>query len=264
MKPVDCDLSRDYATPADFRPEGWACWWPEACLYSKIIRIVLWSAKLAKRGQYDQKLWHLASLNTLRAMECCGCRVKVENLRVLSDCPGPVVIVGNHMSTAETFILGGLVGWYKPSTFVIKKSLTEYPVFRHVIKTLHPIVVSRKNPKEDLETVLYEGEARLRQGITVIVFPQTTRTVHFAPEQFNSIGVKLARRAGVPVVPLALRTDAWGNGRWIKDFGPVNPRLPVHFAFAEPLVITGNGKIQQEKIVAFIESKLRVWGVPIG
>jgi len=46
------------------------------------------------------------------------------------------------------------------------------------------------------------------------------RTVAFDPALFTSIGVKLAQRAGVPVVPLALLTDAWGNGRLVLGVEP--------------------------------------------
>ncbi|OUC07563.1 glycerol acyltransferase, partial [Litorilinea aerophila] len=77
--------------------------------------------------------------------------------------------------------------------------------------------------------------------------------------QFNSIGIKLARKAQVPVVPVALKTDAWGIGRIIKEIGRIDPSRPVRFAFGEPLTIQGRGNAQQEAIVEFIGSKLREW-----
>jgi 1-acyl-sn-glycerol-3-phosphate acyltransferase len=91
------------------------------------------------------------------------------------------------------------------------------------------------------------------------VFPQTTRTVSFDPAQFNTIGVKLAARAGVPVVPLALKTDAWGNGKWIRDFGPVDRSQPVHFRFGEPVAPEGKGARAQEITIEFIRKALAEW-----
>ena len=87
--------------------------------------------------------------------------------------------------------------------------------------------------------MLNGGVERLKAGISIIVFPQTTRMTQFDPEQFNSIGVKIAKKAGVPVVPLALKTDAWANGKFLKDFGAVDPRKEVHFTFADALEIEG-------------------------
>jgi 1-acyl-sn-glycerol-3-phosphate acyltransferase len=121
------------------------------------------------------------------------------------------------------------------------------------------VVVERANPREDFKVVMEEGARRLQQGISIVVFPQTTRTTTFDPAHFNTIGVKLAKRAEVPVIPVALRTDAWGNGRWLKDFGPIDPGRTVHFAFGPPLAVQGSGQETQAAIVDFIEKKLGEW-----
>ena len=65
---------------------------------------------------------------------------------------------------------------------------------------------------------------------------------------------------GVPIIPVALRTDAWGsNGSLIKDFGRIKPECPVHFAFGEPMTVEGTGRDCQQEIVRFIESKYKQW-----
>jgi hypothetical protein len=67
------------------------------------------------------------------------------------------------------------------------------------------------------------GLARLKQGISIVVFPQTTRMVDFDASQFNSIGVKLAKKAGVPVVP-ARTEDAcvvqWSPAQGFRENPP--------------------------------------------
>ena len=93
----------------------------------------------------------------------------------------------------------------------------------------------------------------------MIVFPQTTRRPVFDPAQFNSIGVKLARRAGVPVIPLAVKTDAWGLGWPLKDLGKIDPSRTVRFSFGDPLTVTGTGKEEHEEVVRFITDKLDSW-----
>jgi 1-acyl-sn-glycerol-3-phosphate acyltransferase len=119
--------------------------------------------------------------------------------------------------------------------------------------------VTRTHPRQDFKTVLDEGAVRLGRGISIIVFPQTTRTEHFEPSQFNSIGVKLAKRAGVPIVPLALKTDAWGNGRRLKDFGRVDPTKGVHFSFGAPLWVTGRGAEAHQAVIRFIGDRMERW-----
>jgi len=96
-------------------------------------------------------------------------------------------------------------------------------------------------------------------GISIIVFPQTTRSDSFEPSQFNTIGVKLAQRAGVPAVPVALLTGAWKNGKIFKDLGKIDPSKRVHFAFGEPIAIGGRGMEEHQAIIQFIKGKLEEW-----
>ena len=123
----------------------------------------------------------------------------------------------------------------------------------------NPIVVGRSNPREDLRNVMQQGEQRLTHNMSVVVFPQTTRILKFDEKQFNSMGVKLAKRGKAPVVPVALKTDAWGVGKRIKDFGKIDPTRSVRFAFGEPFEVTGSGKEAHQTIIEFIKEKLAAW-----
>jgi 1-acyl-sn-glycerol-3-phosphate acyltransferase len=164
------------------------------------------------------------------------------------------------MSTLETFVLPVIISSFLESTFIVKQSLVDYPVFKHIMRSRNPITVGRENPREDLRAVLEGGAERLKRGVSIVVFPQTTRRLTFIPAEFNTIGVKLAKRAGVPVVPIALKTDAWGNGRWLKDYGKIDPSKKVYFEFGKPLWIKERGVEEHEQIVAFIKGKLLEWG----
>lgn len=229
--------------------------------YSDFVWTVCKASRLARKGRFDRATWASYSLHVLRALESVGIRFYVEGLQHIQAIRSSAVIVANHMSMMETIILPALVLPFIDVTFVVKQSLLRYPVFRHVLASRNPIAVTRQDPRKDLQTVLEQGQQRLAQGISVVVFPQTTRTTHFNPVSFNSIGVKLARRANVPVVPLALRTDAWTNGRLIKDIGRLKVGRPVHLAFGQPIEITGAGGLQHRQVIDFIQSHLRSWAV---
>ena len=232
---------------------------PSLTFYKKMSAIVLRGAQLAKKGLYSDKEWCTSSYNILRAIESTGTKITVENLQPTLDLKVPAVVVGNHMSTLETFLLPYMLSPHMKVTFVIKEALISYPIFKHIMISRNPIVVGRENPKRDFMKVLTEGVNRLKEGYTVIVFPQTTRMTVFEKSQFNSIGVKLAKRGNVPVIPLALKTDCWRNGKIIKDFGRIDPNKSVHFKFGTPLKIEGNGKTQQESVIKHIEDCLSKW-----
>ncbi len=231
---------------------------PSARFYTSFVWVVIRSSIKAKQGRYDSEDWAQSSVDVLRLLENVGVTVEITGGKNIKEPDSPVIFIGNHLSMLETMVLPSVIVPYRPVTFVVKQSLLDYPVFKHVMRSRNPIAVSRTNPRQDLKTVIDEGRERLSRGISIIIFPQTTRTA-FDPNQFGSIGIKLAKRAGVPVVPLALLTDAWGNGKRFKDFGRINPAKKVHFCFGNPLEINGKGTEEHQQIIDFIQGNLARW-----
>ncbi len=228
--------------------------------YPRMVKIVYESNRMTKKNLYNRFNWVASSLYTIRAMEKAGIDFHVEGLNNIEKFDGTAVFVGNHMSTLETVALPAFIQPIKPVVYVIKAELTNYPLFGEVAKARHPIVVGRSNPREDLQIVLNEGSERLQSGKSVIIFPQKTRSAYFDAQQFNSLGVKLAKRNDAYVVPLAILSDAWQNGKIIKEFGKVDPSKPVRFAFGEPMKVESGGNQENQTVMEFIQTKLREWG----
>lgn len=214
---------------------------------------------MARREQYGDEEWTVSSYKVLQDLEALGASAEITGLEHVRQLDSPCVFVANHMSTLETMVLPAIIQPIRDVTFVVKQSLLDYPVFKHIAAARDPIAVARDNPREDLKAVINGGIDRLGRGISVVVFPQTTRSSTFDPQKFNTIGIKLAVKARVPIIPVALQTDAWGNGNWIKDFGPVDPSKTVRFAFGPPIQIEGRGADQHKEVIHFIETKLQHW-----
>lgn len=249
----------EYRTPG--RKVGWlARLLPSLFFYFKAI-VIVWRGSLAARsGHYDSIDWYNSSLGIVKALEETGCQLDITGMEHLQGIDRPCIFIGNHMSTLETFVLPALIMPHDfDLTYVIKRSLVDYPIFGDIVKTRKPVVVDRINPRDDLKTVMSEGPHRLEQGRSLVIFPQHTRAVDFDPKQFNSIGIKLAKKTGAIVVPVALLTWAWSGGKLVKDFGPIVPSRTIHFAFGEPMEVTGRGQEEQARIVAFIEEHLEKW-----
>jgi len=220
---------------------------------------VPWLCHKAAAGQCDDSAWVYASVWTAELIESVGCTVMIDGMDQITATDGPCIFVANHMSTLETFMLPSIIRPRRPVTFVVKESLVSMPFFGAVMRSRDPIVVGRTNPREDLNAVLEGGVVRLERGISLIIFPQSTRTNTFDPQHFNSIAVKLARKAHVPLVPLALKTDAWGQGKNIKELGPIRGGMPVRYRFAAPIAVRGNGKEEHKAICDYIGRQLLEW-----
>lgn len=226
----------------------------------KFLRVNFHARKLSLQGKYPTEEWVKSSIRVMKILERCGGRFHITGVEHVRNCKGPAVLIGNHMSTLETMVLPFLIAQHKDCTFVVKDSLVKSWSFGPVMRSRDPIVVSRHNSREDLVTVMNRGQELLAAGRSVVIFPQHTRVKEFRPEEFNSLGVKLASKAGVQVIPFALKTDFWRNGRFVKDLGPLDPaNRDVYFAFGPPMDITGSGKEENKRIISFIRDHIESW-----
>jgi 1-acyl-sn-glycerol-3-phosphate acyltransferase len=225
----------------------------------KYGQVVLRSRKQAVAGLYDDEAWADSSYVIMKLIERTGGKFHITGMENIAESPEPVLFIGNHMSTLETMVLPALVAPRRRVTFVVKESLVKHPLFGHVMRSRDPIVVGRTDPRKDLEAVLNGGMDMLARGISIVIFPQSTRTLIFRPEEFNSLGVKLARKAGVKVVPFAVKTDFWGQGRIMKELGPLDSSKHIYFRFGKPFEVMGSGKEENQSIIDFIRSSLDEW-----
>jgi 1-acyl-sn-glycerol-3-phosphate acyltransferase len=240
---------------ADYLPGGLA-----VIYYFRLIRNLIIARGVARRGELDNDQWAMFSHNTIKIVESVGGRLNVSGLEAVANHQGALVFVGNHMSLLETLILPVIALAFNRVTFVIKEELLNYPVMGPIFRALNLIAVSRRNPRQDLKAVLVEGKNFLSEGGSIIIFPQATRSVAFDVQAFNSLGVKLALSANVPVVPLAIKTDFHGNGKFIKDMGPIDPHKTLYFKFGTPMAIKDKGRAAHQYIIDFISQNLIDWG----
>ena len=177
---------------------------------------------------------------------------------------GPVVYLSNHMSTLETILLPFTLLTYGPFNVVVKASLSHLPFLEKAAAHMGLVPIGRKSPREDLMTIFREGGGRIAAGNSFLIFPQGSRERVFARKGFSSIGAKLAEKAGVPVIPIAVKTDCEPtrpNGKgWFKDFGTVDPTKDLRVRCGPP--ISGTSKEMHAASFAWIKKQLDEWGLP--
>ncbi len=252
----------EYHTPSNHKRSIWDILSLGTSLYFKVgfAIEVMKNRKLASRNKYDTLAWAESSYDMFKLTENCGGKYHITGFDYVDQVKDePVVFISNHMSTLETMVFPCLIAPVKEVTFVVKDTLTTDPAFGPIMRARNPIAVGRHDSRKDLMTVLTEGQQKIKEGTSVIIFPQSTRVMGFEPEGFNSLGVKLAQKAGVKIVPMAIKTDFWENGKLIKDLGILRRKKPVHIVFGTPMEIKGSGKEEHQFVVDFIKKNMDEW-----
>lgn len=229
--------------------------------YLGLMRIVWNCSSAARRGDWSTECWGYWSYEVIKLVERCGGRFEIKIPAKEMNGAFPAVVVANHMSLLETTILPAILLPFGSLAFVIKDNLLRYPVFRHTMRATGPISVSRKDARSDLKTVMREGVAALKAGRQVLIFPQATRDTVFRPAAFNSLGARLAEKAGRPMVPLALKTDFLGLGRVFKDIGRLKRDEVVRIHCGLPRFVTGGSRREHAAVRDEIGAKLAEWGI---
>jgi len=158
---------------------------------------------------------------------------------------GGVLLVANHQSYLDPVLVA--VHLYRPVSFLAKSELFENPYFGWFIRKLHAFPVRQGDG--DIGAVK-EVIRRLGEGYALNIYPEGSRTEtgEIAPLER---GIALViRKAGVPVIPVAIHGSfaAW----------PKNDKLfhahPIRVKYGPPMNLADK---KGDVIVRELEGKLR-------
>ncbi len=183
-------------------------------------------------GLVDRTIVPLWATLVLRT---AGVRFTVERAAAPPD--GPVVFVVNHRSHFDIPVLWLALG--RPFRFVAKRELARIPFFGWALRLLGHVIVDRGDSAAARAT-MERAVARVRGGVSVLVFPEGTRgePSRFAHEPvapFKKGGMILAIKAGVPIVPVAIA----GTERILPKHATVIRPGTVRVTIGRPIPTTG-------------------------
>jgi len=130
--------------------------------------------------------------------------VKTEGLSNINEHTS-YIYMANHQSMFDILALFG----YLPVQFrwLAKKELFHIPLFGHAMARVGYISIDRSNRKEAFKSLDIAAE-KIRNGVSVVIFPEGTRSREFKVNQFKKGGFVLAVDAQVPIIPILI------DGTW--------------------------------------------------
>ncbi len=161
-----------------------------------------------------------------------GIRVKIEG-----EIPkGPVLFAGKHESLFEALELSRLLG--SPAT-VMKRELARIPLWGWAARRYGVIIVNRTANASALRAMMKDAQAALKQGRSVMIFPEGTRVKPGEKPALRSGFAGLYRMLDLPVVPIAVKSGHVWPKHGIKKPGVVTFRF-------EPMIPPGLPRAEAE------------------
>jgi 1-acyl-sn-glycerol-3-phosphate acyltransferase len=130
-------------------------------------------------------------------MWAAGIKVRVHGLEN-NNGTEPRIFASNHVSW---FDVAGLAKVLPRNKFVAKAELFKVPIFGRAMRAAGMVEIQRENRKAAFGAYEVAAE-RIRQGNSVVVFPEGTRGHDYRLRPFKKGPFVLAIAAGVPVVPI--------------------------------------------------------------
>ncbi len=180
------------------------------CLHSALIyawvgaaTLVLGLATLAvsvfsRRGHMGHRVGQVWGRSILSVS---GVRVAVSGLERL-DPAKAYVFMANHQSNYDIpVLLGSLPVQFR---WLAKAELFRIPLFGRAMRAAGYISIDRADRSSAFQS-LGEAAAALRRGVSIMIFPEGTRSLDGALRPFKKGGFVMAIHAGAAVVPVAIR-----------------------------------------------------------
>jgi 1-acyl-sn-glycerol-3-phosphate acyltransferase len=211
---------------------------------SLIAIVVSFSDHTGKRVHKIARFWASISLKV------AGISVSLEGEENLTG--PPYLFMANHQSALDIYVL--LATMPIPFKFIAKRELFAIPFLGWAIKRARYISIDRENPREALKAI-EDAAQKIREGLTVLIFPEGTRSKdgHLLP--FLKGGFSLAGRAQVPVVPIAIigTSDLHPTGSVL-----IPPKKTGHIIIrvGKPVMTEGKGTAMKAALMEEIRGEI--------
>lgn len=171
-------------------------WWSMLLPRFKLMKL----NRQGKTAERDACAHDIARRWAKSGLKMNGSSIQVSGIKNI-PLTGGVLFVANHQSNFDIPILVGHVP--RDKGFIAKLELLKVPTFSRWMKYIGCIFIDRNDPRQSL-TAINEAAERLKAGHSLVIFPEGTRSADGSVGQFKAGGLRLALKAGVPIVPVTI------------------------------------------------------------
>lgn len=181
-------------------------------------------------------------------LKICGIGVELDGLQNIKK--PPYIFMSNHSSALDIFVL--LSSLPLEFKWVAKRELFWIPFFGWALKKAGYIGLDRKNPKRAI-SALKEAVERVKEGFSLVVFPEGTRSFDGRLLPFKRGGFRLALETKAHILPVAII----GTAKLLPR-GSLIPKGKgvVLIKFGEPLEVKKEDRAQLRTLMEETREKI--------
>ena len=215
--------------------------------YNHLIDGARAAGELEKEQQYIKEAVYDFSSYVSESLDLSFNVIHPENLPQ----SGPAVYIANHQSYADILAFMCCVRNHQLA-YIAKDTLEKIPVFGKWVKRIRGIFIHRGDARSSLATI-NEGADYLKQGFSLVIFPEGTRSHGSQIAAFKPGSFKLATKARVPIVPISLN-----RGYHIfEDQGVLTKHHSMEFLVHPPIETAGMDRHQLAELPQQVEEIVR-------
>jgi len=210
-------------------------------------------ARQEKTTEHDELVFKIVQKWGKSLVSLAGTTVKVSGSENVPKNQS-VVFVSNHQGNFDIPILLGYID--KPKAFIAKIEILKMPFIRTWMQHMKCVFMDRSDLRQSLRTIS-AAAGYLKQGYSMVIFPEGTRSKGDAMGEFKPGSFKLALKAEAPIVPVTIR----GSYRIMEQNGFIIKPAEVEVIISEAIPTKGLTKEEaanlSDKVREVIENKLK-------
>lgn len=146
-----------------------------------------------------------------------GARVTVTGLEKLPSPEGErFLVVGNHCSNLDPFVMGGWLGQY-PLAFISKPSIFKVPFAGRYMWRLRYMAIDRKNNRQGIQVIRQAADTISSGDSCVAVYPEGTRNFNTGTlKKFHDGSLKAALWAKCPIAVVVMTGTHDIDRNWLR------------------------------------------------
>jgi 1-acyl-sn-glycerol-3-phosphate acyltransferase len=184
-------------------------------------------------------------------MERTKSQVEVSGLQRL---PGePALLVSNHEGNFDIPVLLSTIP--KPFGFISKEEVKKFPVIPVYMEEMNCVFLDRSDRRSAYKSI-QDTVAKLKDGHSILIFPEGTRSKGGGLQEFKSGFMRIARDAEVPIVPIAISGTSEVMEKNNNQVKPGNIRVQVLEPFGKEELAATDAKAAISKVHNRIQEAL--------